>query len=200
VRFTTAAAIVCLAGMSIGVITYWASGPEFISTSELEWPMVVTSLLVMFGLAHSFARKPFEELKDGLENGNSKAIASTILRFTAAGAFVWLSTLEFFSGPLSYLLHLSSADTDTVRTIAVTEATPYGHRRCRNHAILQLGGDAIWASRLCHLSDNETEQLRRGGTIQAYGMFTRYGMQITSFKVVSAGQGIGSVLSSDFNN
>lgn len=188
-KVTTAAAIFCSAGMTIGVLAYAANRPNFIPTSELEWPMVATSLLVMFGLAHSFARKPLERLKDRLEKRNGKAIASTILSFTAAGAFVWFLTLEFFSGPLSYLSHLSIAETDAVRTIAVTEASPYSHRRCRNNAILQLGGDAIWASRLCHISDRETEQLRRGGIIRAYGVFTRYGMQITSFEVISAGQG-----------
>lgn len=188
-KITTAAAIFCLAGMAIGVLTYAANRPDFIPTSELEWPMVATSLLVMFGLAHSFARKPLEKLKDGLEKRNGKTIASTILSFAVAGAFVWFLALEFFSGPLSYLSHMSIAETDAVRTIAVTAASPYSHRRCRNHAVLQLGGDAIWASRLCHISDRETEQLSRGGTIRAHGVFTRYGMQIKSFEVVSSGKG-----------
>jgi hypothetical protein len=185
VSIITVAAVLCFAGMTVGVLVYAAIRPDFISTTELQSPMVLTSLLIMLGFAHSFARKQFEELKDALQNRNGKPIVITIRNFMGFGIFIWFITLEFFSGPLSYISHISLEKTDTVKTISVMNAIP-GHGRCRNNAILQLGADAIWASRLCHISDSETQQLRQGGKIRAYGVFTRYGMQITSFEVISA--------------
>jgi hypothetical protein len=186
VSIITAAAVLCFAGMTVGVLAYAAIRPNFISTTELESPMVLTSLLIMLGFAHSFARKQLKELKEGWEKKNSKPIVITIRNFMGFGILIWFITLGFFSGPLSYISHISLEKTDTVKTISVMNAIP-GHGRCQNNATLQLGADGIWASRLCHISDSDTQQLRQGGKIRAYGVFTRYGMQITSFEVISAG-------------
>ncbi|MHA4871723.1 hypothetical protein ACXZ1M_28925 [Duganella sp. PWIR1] len=183
----TTATILCLAGMAVSVLAYAVIRPEFISTQELAPVLLPTWLLMMSGLVHSYARKKIKELKAGLKKRNSNLIAGPIANFIIAGVIIWFITFEFFSGIMSYISHISLEKVDTVKTISVIRAS-VGHRRCGNNATLQLGENAIWTSRLCQISDSETQQLREGGLIRAYGVFTQYGMQITSFEVISAGQ------------
>jgi hypothetical protein len=106
--------------------------------------------------------------------------ASALFAFTPV--FGWAVLQIFFSGPVSYGLHRLSASEVSVREFPVARADDFGGRRCRNRVILEEG-PMFWQQVVCGLPAEAIDKLRRGGRLHIEGTFSKYGLQLSRYKI-----------------
>jgi hypothetical protein len=167
---------------AIGVIVFDFTVRDFVPSSKMQAPATMLGLVGAGFSTWAIARATLLQLRSAISAAQLKPAIGHGALILFAPLFGFVLLFVFFAGPVSYLLHLATADANAEEVRHVLYADRLGHARCRNRVILE-GHGILWNMQLCSVPDAVVESLARGGSVVTVGSVSHFGQTVRTFRV-----------------